>query len=114
MPDRVIPGFSVWTKKHNTKYEVKIKVSDDWHPNLPGSLVNITVLHLLPRTDNDRVHVRIQARGGDDFGMEFDILVKDEADRQSTFRSLTALADDLKSKEPITSNLLQGMGWIQI
>jgi len=84
--------------KFEESIRVRVKTSDDWHPNHKGDLVEVSYLGKLP-DGNSRVCVW----GADDLGMEYD--VKDKGLARKMFRKL-------KDKDNITKAELISLGFV--
>ena len=93
------------------RYNVLVKVDDDWYPNLDDDQIRISVIELAQYTQESPMVVRICAWGGDDYGLEIDTEVFSEQGRNSKYRELIKYANTLKELEPINSEFLKSEGW---
>ena len=96
----------------NERYEVMVKVDDDWYPNYPNDEIRIAVIKLPQFTRDDPMVVRICAWGNDDYGLEKDFTVSSNGDRTRKYKDLIKYADQLKELEPINAKFLKSEGWI--
>ena len=81
--------------------DVLVPTTDDWYPNYEGNKVQVSIMPLIPRTEDEKLW-RVCVWGADDCGMEYD--TDDKHDAMVTF-------DMLKHRDFITKAGLLELGF---
>jgi hypothetical protein len=93
-------------KNHENRVTIMVKVTDQWFPNFPNSMVEVSAMIL-----HDGLTVRVCVWGADDHGMERDVLCSSGGEARRLFRKSVDYIEKLKEIEPINQEFLTSEGF---
>lgn len=90
------------------RYEVMVKVTDQWYPNYPDNHIKVGAVILI-----DGLTVRVNAWGDDDLGMDRDYLAKSHGEARGYYRKMVKYVDWIKTQEPVNQEFFKKQGFEQ-